>query len=374
MEVKLLDLKRTEKEVEDKIVAAVTKIIREKRFILGSEVKEFEKHFAEYSGVKHALAVASGTAGIHIGLLAAGVKPGDAVVTTPFTFTATGECVVHTTENLRFVDIDPETCCLDIDKLETLCKKQKVDYVMPVHLYGHPVDMDKLLKLQIKYNFKIVEDCAQAHGAQCLVNNEWRNTGTLGSVAAYSFYPTKNLGAYGDAGMVVTDDDEIYEKLLLLFNHGRTMHYEHQLLGYNYRMDTIQAAVLDIKLTQMPKWMEERYKLAGRYNNELQGIEELQLIGQRTWAKTVYHQYVLRTKKRDALLAYLKSKNIGVAVHYPMPLHLQKAYKFLGYKPGDMPVAEQMAGEVLSLPLFPGLTSDEQGYVISEVKSFFACK
>ena len=372
--VPLLDLNISDRQVIKQIKSSVNDIINRKEFILGKEVKQLEEKFSQYCGTKHAIGTNSGSAALEISLLALGIGPGDKVITSPFTFTATAESIIHTGARPVFVDIELETYNMDLNKVEDYLKKNQspeIKVILPVHLYGHPVDMNSLLAISEKYNLKIIEDACQAHGALVKVNSETKKTGSIGNIGCFSFYPTKNLGAYGDAGMAVTNDDTLADKIRKYANHGRTTHYEHYLIGNNFRLDNIQAAILLIKLNKLEQWNKIRRQIANRYYQYLNKQENIVLPKEQSYAKHVYHQYVIRTKNRDQLKEYLKNNGIMTGIHYPLPLHLQKAYQFLGYRQGDFPNAEKASQEVLSLPMFPGLTIEQQKRIVKHINEFY---
>lgn len=362
--IPLVDLKAEYKHIKRDIDTAIGRVIENTSFILGAEVDRFEENFARYCQAKYCVGVASGTAALSLSLLALGIQPGDEVITTPFTFIATAEAISHCGAIPVFVDIDPNTYLINPDQIEAKIT-QKTRAIVPVHLYGQPADLDPIQRIAKRYGLAVVEDAAQAHGAEY----KGKRVGTIGDVSCFSFYPGKNLGAYGDAGAVVTNDSQIAEKILMLRNHGRKkgVKYEHQIVGFGERIDSLHAAILNAKLPYLEEWTERRRTLAHRYNDLLKD-DDFILFEETLNTRHVYHLYVLRHPKRDAILAFLKDNGIGAGVHYPIPLHLQPAYSFLGHRLGDFPQAERIAKEVFSLPLFPFMTEEQQDFIVSTVR------
>ncbi len=384
--IPFLDLVTPHRELEEELVALFRDCIRSAHFIGGKIVEDFEKDFAQFCDTRFSIGLASGTDAVRFALMAAGVKDGDLAVTVPNTFIATGEGITQAGARPVFVDVDEKTYNLDPKKLqafiETECmwdaparrlvhKKlhRPVTAVVPVHLYGQMADMDAILEIAAKYNLIVVEDACQAHGAQYFSKkeNRWRKAGSMGVAAAFSFYPGKNLGACGEAGAVTTNDEEIAKKIRMIRDHGQSKKYYHDIEGYNGRLDTIQAGILAIKLKHLSSWNEKRQALAREYGRMFQGVTEFIAPFEPSWSKAVYHLYVVRVQDRDRLQTELGAANVGTAIHYPIPLHLQKAYAHLGYKAGDFPVAERVAPEILSLPMFPQLTRQQQEYVAEKV-------
>lgn len=333
---------------------------------MGENVQEFEKEFAEFCRVKYAVGTSSGTAALHLALLVCGIRQGDEVITVPYTFTATAEAISHCGGKVVFVDIEERSYTVDTTKIENAITK-RTKAIIPVHLFGQPADMDRIIAIAEKHNLFVIEDACQAHGAEY----KGRRVGSLGDIACFSFYPGKNLGAYGDAGMVVTNNKEFAEKLRLLRDHGRDKKYYHRVEGYNYRLDAIQAAVLRVKLRHLDEWNRKRRENAQLYDQLLEGG------GVRTpvemgYAGHVYHLYVIRTEKREELYRKLNERGVSVAIHYPLPLHLQEAYVYLGWKKGDFPVSEICSEEMLSLPMFPELTKDEIEEIVRLIRKFLS--
>lgn len=351
--IPFVDLKAQYDSIKEEIDEAIQSVLNSTSFIMGEELMKFEEEFAQFCEVKHAIGVANGSDALILALIACGIGEKDEVITVPHTFIATTEAITHVGGKIVFVDIDPKTYNIDVSKIEEKVTK-RTKAIIPVHLYGQPADMEPIMELAKKYNLKIIEDAAQAHGAEY----KREKVGSIGDVGCFSFYPGKNLGAYGDAGMVTTDNEEIAKKLKLLRNHGRiTKKYEHDIEGYSSRLDNLQAAILRVKLRYLNKWNENRRKNAKKYNELLNNVGGIITPYETEYAKHVYHLYVIRTEKgRDELREELKSKGIATGIHYPIPLHLQPAYNYLGYKKGDFPVTEKASQEILSLPMFVELT------------------
>lgn len=368
MNIPLVDLKAQYRAIQPDIDRAIERVITHAGFILGREVAQFEEAFASYCRAAHCVGTSSGTSALHLALRAAGIGPGDEVITTPFTFIATVEAIWMAGAKPVFADIDLRTYNLDPTQIEAVIT-EKTKAILPVHLYGQPADMDPLLAIAERYNLAVIEDAAQAHGAEY----RGRRAGTLGQAACFSFYPGKNLGAYGDAGAVVTNDAELAERVRMLRDHGRLSKYEHQLLGFGERLDALQAAILGAKLPYLEDWIERRRALAARYN-ELLADSGLVLPHELPDRRAVYHLYVVRSAHRDALLEHLKARGIGAGIHYPIPLHLQPSLCYLGYRAGDFPQAEQASREVLSLPLYPEMTDEQVRYVAQAILSFKPAK
>ena len=329
---------------------------------MGEELKTFEVEFAQFCDIKYAMGVANGSDALILALRACGIGEGDEAITVPHTFIATTEAISNVGGKVVFVDIDPKTYTIDISKIEeTINERTKA--IIPVHLYGQSANMDPIMRLAKKYNLRVIEDAAQAHGAEY----KGEKVGSIGDVACFSFYPGKNLGAYGDAGVVMTNNEEIVKKVKLLRNHGRiTKKYEHEIEGYSSRLDNLQAAILQVKLRHLNKWNESRRKNAKKYNELLNNIGGIITPYEAEYAKHVYHLYVIRVEGRDELRKELKSEGIATGIHYPISLHLQPAYSYLGYKRGEFPVTEKTSQEILSLPMFAEL-SNRQIEEIAEI-------
>ena len=364
MTIPLVDLKAQYLSIKDEIDAAIQRVVDSTSFIMGPEVRAFEEEFARFCGVQHVVGVDSGTAALHLAFLTCDIGPGDEVITTPHTFIATIGMLGRVGARPVFVDIDPRTYNMDPARIEAAIT-ERTKAIMPVHLYGQPAEMDLILEIADRHGLKIIEDAAQAHGAEY----KGRRAGSMGHVAIFSFYPGKNLGAYGDAGAVVTDDGEIAEKIRLLRNHGRRDKYEHLLQGFNYRIDTLQAAILRAKLAHLEEWNEARRRHAAAYRDLLNDID-LVLPYEPEHVRAVYHLFVVRLQERDALREHLKVRGISTGIHYPIPLHLQPAYRHLGHKEGDFPITAECARQVLSLPMYPELTQAQIEEVARAIKEF----
>ena len=381
MKVPPFDLTRQFENLKEELINAVNKVLASGRYILGPEVEAFEKEVANYLGVKHAIGVASGTDALWLSLKALGVGPGDLVLTTPFTFFATASAILNTGATPVFADINPLTFNLDPEKVKEALegrspvwqrlglKPEKVKVILPVHLYGQAADMDALLEIARQYDLKVVEDAAQAMGTKY----KGQKVGSFGEFGCFSFFPTKNLGAFGDGGLVVTQDDELAEKVRMLRAHGSKPKYYHHLVGTNSRLDAIQAAILRVKLPHLDKWIEARRNIANIYDSLLGKVEKVKIPYRASYSYHTFHQYTLRilNGQRDELRSYLKEKGIGTGIYYPLPVHLQPVLKPFGYMEGDFPEAEKACKEVLSLPMWPELTEDEARYVAQTVKDYF---
>jgi len=367
MKIKFLNLYAQHKEIKKEINAEINKVIQRSNFILGEEVRLFEKEFARFCRCKYAVGLSSGTSALFLALLSIGVGQGDEVIVPAFTFIATATAVSYTGAKPVFVDIDKDTYCLDPEKIKKVITK-RTKAIIAVHLYGHPADMALILGIAKKHNLKVIEDAAQAHGAIYNYKGLRKRAGSIGDIGCFSFYPTKNLGAFGDAGAIVTDDKKIYEKLLILRDCGRVSKYEHKIVGYNARLDTLQAAILRLKLKKLESWNRMRRQKARLYSKLLSEVNGVILPKEDKKVKHVYHLYVIRVQDRDRVCRILKAHGIPFLLHYPIPLHLQGAYKPLGHKKGDFPVAERLAGEVISLPLSPHLKETQIKFIAKILK------
>jgi dTDP-4-amino-4,6-dideoxygalactose transaminase len=361
--IPLLDLQAQYRSIKPEIDAAVAAVLDSGRFVLGEPVAEFERDFAAFCQAGEAVGVNSGTSALHLALLAAGIGPGDEVVTVPFTFIATISAILYCGARPVLVDIEPDTYCIDVAAVERAITP-RTRAILPVHLYGHPANMDDLMALAKRHNLVVIEDAAQAHGAEY----NGRRVGSIGHIGCFSFYPGKNLGAYGEGGALVTSIPEYAAKARLLRNWGEATKYQHVVQGYNYRMDTLQGAILTVKLRHLPRWTEARRALAAGYSRLLLD-SGLQLPVQRPGCRHVYQLYTIRTSQRDKLRGALAAEGIQSGVHYPVPAHLQPAFSSLGYKAGNFPVSEQAAQEVLSLPLYPEMTQEQVATVAAAVKA-----
>jgi dTDP-4-amino-4,6-dideoxygalactose transaminase len=360
--IPLVDLKAQYAGIKPEIDAAIERVVNNTSFIMGKEVSEFEQKFASYVEAKAAVGVASGTAALHLSLMACGVGPGDEVITTAHTFMATSEPISQVGAKPVFVDIDPDTYNIDASLVEQAITP-RTKAIIPVHLYGQPAQLEELLEVARRHNLSLIEDAAQAHGAEY----KGQRCGSIGDLACFSFYPGKNLGAYGDAGAVTGNNDELLARVRKLRDHGRTSKYEHDEIGFGERLDGLQAAILGAKLPHLEDWTEARRSHAKLYNELLAGCDVVTPFEMEE-ARHVYHLYVIRTPRRDKVLAHLKSKGIDAGIHYPVPLHRQPAYLKQGYGDLSLPVTEQAAAEVLSLPLFPELTYEQIAYIAEAVK------
>jgi dTDP-4-amino-4,6-dideoxygalactose transaminase len=361
-----LDLKKQIAPLRPQIDAAIKKVLDNANFILGQEITDFEKHVEQYTGAKFAVGCSNGTDAIRLALVALGIKPADEVVCPAFTYFATAGAVVSIGAKPVFVDIDLDTYTMSLASLEAALKKRKgkVKAVIPVHLYGQCADMGGVLKLARKYHFKVIEDTAQAFGAEYL----GKKAGTLGDCGTVSFYPGKNLGAFGDAGMVLTNNAATAAKLRILLNQGNKDKYYHVMAGFNHRLDTVQAAILDLRLNYLDGWNKLRQETAAYYNNKLKNQEVITPFVPR-YTTHIYHQYVLRLKQpAKSLIEYLHQSGIDARVFYPVPLHLQKCFKDLGYKLGSLIYSEQAAGHTLAIPIHPDLTAEEKDYIIEKIR------
>jgi dTDP-4-amino-4,6-dideoxygalactose transaminase len=368
--VPLVDLKANYARHKAGIDAAMREVIDNTRFIQGKEVGEFERAFAEFSGAKYAVGTASGTAALHLAMVALGLGPDDIVATPSHTFIATTEAISYTGAKPRFIEIDPDTGCMDPEDLRR--NMDGVTAILPVHIHGRPVDMNAIMAIAAEYGVPVIEDAAQAHGAEMTKEDgAVVRAGSYGLAGCFSFYPGKNLGGFGDGGAITTNDEEFAKKVAMLRDHGRTSKYEHVTLGYPERLDTLQAAILGVKLTTLDADNERRRQLAARYTELLAGVGDLKLPPETPGRTSVYHHYVLRTAHREALEQHLKANGVGVVIHYPIPVHLQPAYADLGYKRGDLPLTEAYTDSCISLPIYPELTDEQQDHVVAEVQKFY---
>lgn len=390
--IPFLDLVTVHQELEGELVEVLKTALTSAGFIGGPMVQGFEEDFARFCEAKFCVGLGSGTDALRFALIAVGVKPGDIVITVPNTFIATTEAISQAGARPDFVDIDPTTYTMDPGKLreylEHTCRwnpntrqvthnrtGKPVTAVVPVHLYGQMADMDAILDLATQYDLKVVEDACQAQGAEYFSqkDNRWHKAGSMGHAAAFSFYPGKNLGACGEAGAMTTNDEQVTHTCRLLRDHGQSKKYFHDIEGYNGRLDAIQAGFLRVKLRYLAKWNEHRQQAAERYAKLFAGSEEIvTLPNQPSWARSVYHLYVIQVEDRARLQQKLTDAGIGTGIHYPVALHLTKAYEHLGYQVGDFPIAERSAARILSIPMFPGLASDQQERVVTETMKSIA--
>jgi dTDP-4-amino-4,6-dideoxygalactose transaminase/acetyltransferase-like isoleucine patch superfamily enzyme len=388
--IPFLDLVTPHLELEQELVSAFRQTLHTAGFVGGGAVEEFEKAFAGFCNTNHAVAVSSGTDALRFALMACGIQPGDAVVTVPNTFIATTEAISQAGALPEFVDIDEQTCNMSVDRLrhylEKQCKRdgggklislrsgRPVTAVLPVHLYGQMADMDSIQQLASEYGLVVIEDACQAHGAECFSakHNRWMKAGSMGRAAGFSFYPGKNLGACGEGGATTTNDPEVAARIRLLRDHGQAKKYYHDVEGYNGRLDAMQAAFLHAKLPHLAEWNQRRRERAAEYHRLLAEHGTVTLLREPTWSRGVYHLYVVRTSDRNGLIEHLKKAGIGTGIHYPIPLHLQKAYASLKYVSGDFPITESVTAEIVSLPMFPHLTPEQQARVSEQIQAFAA--
>ena len=386
--VPFLDLITPHMELEHELVGVFRQGLHTAGFVGGPMVEEFEKAFAAYCGAGHCAAVSSGTDALRFALMASGIKPGDVALTVPNTFIATTEAISQVCAIPEFVDIDEQTYNMSVDKLQQFLEKQctrdkagklismrsghPVTAVVPVHLYGQMADMDSILRLAGQYDLAVIEDACQAHGAEYFSKklNCWMKAGSMGRAAAFSFYPGKNLGACGEGGAVTTNDAALAATVKMLRDHGQVKKYYHDMEGYNGRLDAIQAGILRAKLPHLAEWNAQRRDRAAEYNQSLASNKAVSLPFEPAWSRAVYHLYVIRTGDREGMINHLKAAGIDTGIHYPIPLHLQKAYAMLNYREGDFPVAERVASEIVSLPMFPQLTERQQARVAEEILAF----
>lgn len=368
MKVAVLDLKAEYAQLRDEILPALDRVCQNSSFVIGPEVEAFEREFADFCGTKHCVALSSGTAALHLGLLALGVQADHEVITSPNSFLATAEAITYCGAVPVFVDIDPATGNLDPRLIERAIT-QRTRVILPVHVYGRPADMDPIREIAARHNLRVLEDAAQAHGARY----RGKRAGGLAHAAAFSFYPTKNIGAYGEGGALTTDDDHIARFARAARSHGQTARYEHEFVGYNYRMQGFQGAVLRIKLRHLYAWTSRRQEIAREYRRLLANAR-LEIPVDDPRDECVYHQFVIYTDNRNATVSRLAEREIETVVHYPRPIHLQPAYSSLGLPPGTFPCAERACERVLSLPLHPGLTPEQIEYVANAVREIVGVK
>ncbi len=390
--IPFLDLVTPHQQLEEELVAVFRTALRTAGFIGGSMVQGFESEFAKFCDATYCVAVNSGTDALRFAFTAAGVKSGDVAITVPHTFIATTEAISQAGATPEFVDINEQTYTIDPvklkDYLENQCSKdasgrliskrsgKPVTTIVPVHLYGQVCDMDPILELAQKYNLIVIEDACQAHGAEYFSKkeNRWRKAGSMGHAAAFSFYPGKNLGACGEGGAITTNNEAVARTSRMLRDHGQAQKYYHDIEGYNGRLDSIQCGILSVKLKHLAEWNEQRRAAAKRYSELFAGMDGVVAPFDPPYSKSVYHLYVVRVSNREELMKDLGSVGIGTGIHYPVPLHQQKAYSHLGYKGGDFPVTEKIAPEIVSLPMFPNLSAEQQERVVKAVAEFTGAK
>ena len=366
MNIQMVDVVGQYKKIKPEIDEAVHRVLDSGQFILGPAVKEFESSAARYLGVKHAVGCASGTDALQVALMALGVGPGDEVVTTPFTFVATTETIALLGAKPVYADIDPATFNIDPALVEKAITS-KTKAMIPVHLYGQSADMDPIMKISEKHGIPVIEDAAQAMGAEY----KGKKVGGIGAIGAISFFPSKNLGAFGDAGMVVTNDDHLAERMRMIIVHGSKTRYIHEILGVNSRLDSLQAAILNVKIKYLDQCRDARRKAAHRYNELLWGADVV-VPHEAQYSDHIYHQYTVRLKNRDAVVKSLTEQKIPHAIYYPIPLHRQRAFQAVGKPDGTFPVTEQAAREVLSLPMHTELTEEHQSFIVSALRKGLA--
>ena len=383
--VPFMDLKAPHLAIRQQLASVLNRSIEEAEFIGGPMVDSFESAFADYTHTPHCIGVGSGTDALRFALIAAGIQPGDAVVTVPNTFIATAEAISQAGARPFFVDVDENTCNMDARELrrffESECHEdwnghlvtnrgtRRIRAIVPVHLYGQPADMDPILQLARTYNVLVIEDACQAHGAEYFSrsSNRWLRTGSIGHAAAFSFYPGKNLGACGEAGAVTTHSADLARQIRILRDHGQDRKYHHNIEGYNGRLDAIQAGFLSVKLVYLNAWNQARREAGKLYNEYFDSVESVQPVHQLSTSRSVFHLYVVSVPQRDRIRERLTAAGIHTGIHYPLPLHLQPAYRRLGYRWGDFPVTERLASRILSLPMFPQLGPAQIEYVSSTV-------
>ena len=378
--MQFLNLKLKNKSIIKEIDAAIQKVLNSGNFIGGDEVEKFEKEVAKFCGVKYAIGVNSGTDALFLSLKALDIQKGDEVITTPFTFVATAEVIVNLGAKPVFADIESKTFNIGPERIEGLITS-RTKAIIPVHLFGQIAEMDEIMKIAKKYKLKVIEDAAQAFGAEIkfqISNSKFKimKAGSIGDVGCFSFFPSKNLGAYGDGGMVITDNKNLADMIKMMRNHGSSVKekYLNLILGTNSRLDTLQASILRVKLKYLKKWNKKRQESSKYYNKKLNGVGDIitpEILPKRTH---IFHQYTLRLgsgQARDKLRRYLEKRGIPTIIYYPLSLHFQPAFKYLGYKKGDFPEAEKAAKEVLSLPIYPELSKKDQIFIIKKIKEFF---
>lgn len=368
MKVPFVDLKIQYLGIKDEIQREINEVLDNTAYICGKKTKKFEGEFSKIQNVKYCIGLSSGTDALHTALKALDIKSGDEVIVPVNTFIATSESVSLCGAKPVFVDHDEKTFNIDVNKIESAVT-EKTRAIIPVHLYGQPAEMDKILEIAEKHGLSVIEDCSQAH----LSEYKEKKTGSFGNIGTFSFYPGKNLGAYGEAGAVTTNSESLYNKMLKFRQHGSSEKYVHESEGHNYRMEELQAGVLNVKLKHLNEWTEKRRNIASLYHKNLQnlGPEVVAPPFVPDYIKHVYHLFVIRVKNRSELAKFLAGKEISTALHYPIPLHLQKAYDYLGYKKGDFPKAEKCCDEILSLPMYPEMTEEQVMYVCNAVKNFY---
>lgn len=358
-------------EKKDEFDSAIKSVIEKGNFILGEQVSQFEKDIEKYTGAKYAIGVASGTDALIIASDVLGFKDGKEVITSPFTFLASTSCITKHRGKPVFVDIDEDTFGMDVNKIEEKINENTVG-ILPIHLFDQMADMDKIMYIANRYNLRVLEDAAEAFGMMWKGKGEdYRHAGTIGDFGIYSFFPTKTLGGYGDGGMIVTNDEALAKKVKSLRVHGASKKYYYDYIGYNSRLDTLQAAILSVKLRYIDEAIKKREEIANLYKERLTDCEYIRLPKVKGNQKQVYYVFNILAEKRDELAEYLKQNEIGYSIYYPMPLHLQKCFEYLGYKKGDFPVAERVSNQIIALPIYPEITTEEVEFVCETIKKFY---
>jgi dTDP-4-amino-4,6-dideoxygalactose transaminase len=369
MNVPFVDLKSQYLNIKDEILKEISEVLDNTAFVCGKKVRKFEEDFAYQNNVKYCIGLSSGTDALHTALKAIGISFGDEVIVPVNTFIATSEAVSLCGGKPVFIDHDERTYNIDVNKIEASIS-DRTKAIIPVHLYGQPAEMDDILEIAKRHNLYVIEDCSQAHFS----TYKNQTVGSFGTISTFSFYPGKNLGSYGEAGAVVTNDEAFYSTMLRFRQHGSIDKYVHDSEGHNYRMEELQAGVLNVKMKYISEWTKKRQRAARLYTEQLSGINWSGFVTPYYPEHTVpvYHLYVIRSKERDALAGYLSDKGIATALHYPIPLHLQKAYSYLNHKTGDFPVAEKCCREILSLPIYPEITDEQIGFVCDSIRNFYS--
>jgi dTDP-4-amino-4,6-dideoxygalactose transaminase len=377
--ISLVDLITPHLSLQEYLVDAFKEVLTSGIFVGGPAVTEFEGEYANFCKSKYCIAVSSGTDALRFALMAAGIGKGDIVVTVPNTFVATVEAIIQAGATPHFVDVDPATFNMSVDALREYLHTHlgsPIRAVIPVHLYGQVCDMDPIMALAEKHGLLVIEDACQAHGSEYFStrHNYWQRAGSIGKAAAFSFYPGKNLGACGEAGAVTTNDETLAQRVRMLRDHGQSKRYHHLLEGYNGRLDALQAALLRVKLPFLDEWNARRRAAADTYNRLLARVQSVRTPYEPDWSRATFHLYVICAEERDGLQKHLEEENIGTGLHYPIPVHLQKGYTQLGYRAGDFPVAERLAGQVLSLPMYPQIRSEQQEHVVEAFLEFYGIR
>ena len=365
-EIKFVDLGRQYQEIKEEVNVEINKVLEKGDFILGNSVKLFEEEFSKFCGTKFAVGVDNGTTALELALKVLNIGKDDEVITVSNTFIATTLAISAVEGKVVLTDIDEETMLMDTALIEPLIN-EKTKAIIPVHLYGQMVDMEKVMELANKYNLYVIEDCSQSHGA----TQNGQECGTFGHINCFSLYPGKNLGAYGDAGVIVTNEEQYYNSLIKIRNYGSSVKYYHDFLGKNARLDTLQAAVLNVKIKYLNDWNKKRNHVANKYFELLKNIPEIKLPKINEINYSVFHLFVIKTNYRDELMDYLNNFKIPTVIHYPIPIHLQKAYTNLGFKKGDFPITEKIADQIISLPIHPNLYDEEIEFIANKINDFF---